>query len=133
MVGANPPELTKRVYALAQALPAAPEAVSEDVEAALNARLKSLIESAKVMVFMKGTTDEPRCGFSNKLVSILKATEVSFSSFDILSDQTVRDGLKKYSNWPTYPQLYVNGKLIGGLDIVKELEADGELIDTLTA
>lgn len=132
LVGANPPELTKRVSALAQSLPAVPAATSEDPQDALNARLKSLIESAKVMAFIKGTVDEPRCGFSNKLLTILKETKVDFSTFDILSDNAVREGLKKYSNWPTYPQLYVNGKLIGGLDIVKELQADGDLVDTLS-
>lgn len=133
LVGANPPELTKRVSALSQSIPAGSESVSEDPKAALNARLKSLVESAKVIAFIKGTVDEPRCGFTRKLLSILKDTDVDFSTFDILSDNAVREGLKTYSNWPTYPQLYVNGKLVGGLDIVNELLADGDLVDALTA
>ncbi|NWS50819.1 GLRX3 protein, partial [Probosciger aterrimus] len=66
-------------------------------------------------------------GFSKQMVEILNKHGISFSSFDIFSDEEVRQGLKTYSNWPTYPQLYVSGELIGGLDIVKELEASGEL------
>lgn len=132
-MGANPPELTKRVSSLAQSIPAGSEVISEDPQVALNARLKSLVESAKVIAFIKGTVDEPRCGFTRKLLGILKETSVEFSTFDILSDNAVREGLKKFSNWPTYPQLYVNGKFIGGLDIVTELQADGDLLDSLTA
>ena len=133
LVGANPPELTKRVQALSpQSLPSTADSSSNtNPESALNERLKNLISQDKVMVFIKGTVDEPRCGFSNKILTILKETKVPFSTFDILSDVAVREGLKKYSSWPTYPQLYVNGKLVGGLDIVKELQAEGELIDAL--
>lgn len=130
LVGANPPELTKRVASLSQSLPST-EATTQDPQEALNARLKALVNYAKVMVFIKGTVDEPRCGFSNKMLALLKETKVPFSTFDILSDNTVREGLKVYSSWPTYPQLYVNGKLVGGLDIVKELQADGALTDAL--
>jgi len=130
LIGANPPELTKRVAALSQSLPSS-ETTAQDPQEALNARLKALVNYAKVMVFIKGTVDEPRCGFSNKILTILKETKVPFSTFDILSDNAVREGLKAYSSWPTYPQLYVNGKLVGGLDIVKELQADGALIDAL--
>ena len=73
------------------------------------------------MLFMKGSPDAPRCGFSNKIVKILRDNDIFFASFDILSDNEVREGLKKYSDWPTYPQLYANGELIGGLDIVNEM------------
>lgn len=83
------------------------------------------------MVFMKGVPEAPRCGFSSQIVALLQRNKVEFGSFDILSDETVRNGLKAYSNWPTYPQLYAYGKLVGGLDIVKELEAEGELTDAL--
>ncbi|XP_066179489.1 glutaredoxin-3 isoform X5 [Sylvia atricapilla] len=82
------------------------------------------------MLFMKGSPKEPRCGFSKQMVEILNRHNVAFSSFDIFSDEEVRQGLKTFSNWPTYPQLYVSGELIGGLDIIKELEASGEL-DTI--
>lgn len=129
-MGANPPELTRRVQALSQSLPAAPAAAANPQEA-LNERLKTLINAARVMVFIKGTIDAPRCGFSSKMLAILKETQVPFQSFDILSDNAVREGLKVYSSWPTYPQLYVDGKLVGGLDIVKELQGEGALVDAL--
>jgi len=80
---------------------------------------------------MKGSPDTPRCGFSRKIVELLQGEKVAFTSFDILGDEEVRQGLKAYSNWPTYPQLYADGKLLGGLDIVKELHEEGELRDSL--
>ena len=76
------------------------------------------------MLFMKGMPDAPRCGFSRQVVEILRNSDIPFASFDILSDEEVRNGLKTFSEWPTYPQLYVNGALIGGLDIVKEMASD---------
>lgn len=76
---------------------------------------------------MKGEPSAPRCGFSSKIVALLQEEKVKFGSFDILTDNSVREGLKSYSNWPTYPQLYINGKLVGGLDILKELKEEGEL------
>lgn len=100
-------------------------------EQSLNERLESLIKSNPVMLFMKGSPDAPQCGFSSKIVNILKAEGITFGSFNILSDEEVRSGLKTYSNWPTYPQLYANGKLVGGLDIVKELQEQGELKDAV--
>lgn len=95
-------------------------------------RLKSLIHSKPVMVFMKGDRNAPRCGFSKQLIAILNETNVSYGTFDILQDEDVRQGLKTYSDWPTYPQVYVKGELIGGLDIIKELAASKELFETLT-
>lgn len=97
----------------------------------LNSRLKSLINKAPVMLFMKGSPDTPRCGFSKTTIGIMNATGISYETFDILEDEEVRQGLKTYSNWPTYPQLYVNGEMVGGLDIIKELEESGDLINTL--
>jgi Grx4 family monothiol glutaredoxin len=97
----------------------------------LEHRMKELINQAKVMVFMKGNRNEPRCGFSRTLMEILKETEVEFSTFDILSDEDIRQGLKKLTNWPTYPQVYVQGELVGGLDIIKELKEGEELLATL--
>lgn len=91
----------------------------------------ALINKAPVMVFMKGHPNEPKCGFSRTLMTILKDTQVPFEHFDILSDEEVRQGLKKFSNWPTYPQIYVKGELIGGLDIIKELLETGDLVPTL--
>ncbi|KAK8742299.1 hypothetical protein OTU49_001784 [Cherax quadricarinatus] len=97
----------------------------------LENRLKSLINKAPLMVFMKGEREAPRCGFSKTLISILNETGLDYNTFDILTDEEVRQGLKSYSNWPTYPQIYVKGELIGGLDIIKELQASGELMGTL--
>lgn len=102
-----------------------------DSQANLNDRLKALINRAKVMIFMKGDRNTPRCGFSKQLIQIVNDTKISYDTFDILSDEEVRQGLKVYSDWPTYPQVYVNGELIGGLDIIKELVANNELISTL--
>ena len=99
----------------------------------LDDRLKAIINKEPVMIFMKGEPANPRCGFSKQLVGILTAEvpDIPYGHFDILSDEEVRQGLKAYSNWPTYPQIYVKGELVGGLDILKELQEAGELKDTL--
>jgi Grx4 family monothiol glutaredoxin len=86
-----------------------------------------------VVLFMKGDRDEPRCGFSRKVVEALNDTGVEYSTFDILQDEEVRQGLKTFSNWPTYPQLYAGGELLGGCDIVLEMAAGGELKAALGA
>ncbi|XP_018325728.1 glutaredoxin-3 [Agrilus planipennis] len=99
----------------------------------LEERLKQLINKSKVMLFMKGDRTAPRCGFSKQIVQILNDTGVLYETFDILTDEEVRQGLKTFSDWPTYPQLYVNGELIGGLDIVKEMLNAGELKSALSA
>lgn len=93
----------------------------------MESRLTRLIRAAPVMLFMKGCADEPKCKFSRQMVAILTEEAIEFGTFDILQDEDVRQALKKYSNWPTYPQLYVRGELIGGLDIVKELRSGGSL------
>nr|CAI5828966.1 unnamed protein product [Callosobruchus analis] len=85
------------------------------------------------MLFMKGDRNAPRCGFSKQIIEILNQLKIHYDTFDILTDEEVRQGLKKYSEWPTYPQLYINGELIGGLDIVKEMTANGELQSMLNA
>ncbi|KAM4581594.1 glutaredoxin 3 [Odontesthes bonariensis] len=127
--GAHVPELTKKVQRLA--VTASPDGSAERGGGAdLNQRLKKLINAAPCMLFMKGAPQEPRCGFSRQIVALLKEHQIQFSSFDILSDEEVRQGLKTYSDWPTYPQVYVNGELLGGLDIVKELAESGELQNT---
>ena len=101
-------------------------------ESTIEKRLKALIHSSPTILFMKGSADAPRCGFSSKVVNVLREENISFNTFDILSDDEVREGLKKYSNWPTYPQLYHNGELIGGCDIILELKATGELKSELS-
>lgn len=87
-------------------------------------KLERLVNYAPVMLFMKGSSSEPKCGFSRQVVEMLTRHSIPFASFDILEDEEVRAGLKEYSDWPTYPQLYVKGVLQGGLDILKEMEAD---------
>ena len=93
----------------------------------VRARIEELISTNKVVLFMKGTKQFPACGFSNAVVQILKKEGVPFETYNILSDPEVRQGLKEYSSWPTYPQLYVNGKFVGGCDIVTEMHQSGEL------
>lgn len=125
------PRVTLAVQALSETT-VATEGDRVSTKENLNDRLKALINTSKVMLFMKGSPDAPRCGFSRQIVELLQGENVEFQTFDILSDEEVRQGLKTYSDWPTYPQLYVNGELIGGLDIVKELKEDGSLHDSLS-
>lgn len=101
------------------------------VKLTLDTRLKNLMNSHKIMLFMKGNPTEPRCGFSKTTVALLAEYSPDYKTFDILSDNEVREGLKVYSEWPTFPQLYVEGELIGGLDIMKEMHESGELGDIL--
>jgi len=93
----------------------------------LNARIKAIMDSAKVVLFIKGSPDTPRCGFSRQAVAILRENDVKFTHFDILQDEAVRQGLKTYNNWPTFPQLIIDGELAGGLDILREMANNGEL------
>ena len=90
-------------------------------------QLKEVIENNEIILFMKGTPDFPQCGFSGKTAQILQACEVQYASVDVLADNSVREGIKEYSNWPTVPQLYVRGEFIGGCDIVTQLFENGEL------
>ena len=93
----------------------------------LRKRITETISHDRVMLFMKGSPSMPQCGFSAAVVGILKQVGVPYGSFNILADQEIREGLKEYSIWPTFPQLYLDGKLIGGCDIVRDLHARGEL------
>lgn len=98
----------------------------------LNKRLSSLINRHKLMLFIKGTPQSPRCGFTRQLLELLAQQGIQdFDYFDILQDEEVRQGLKVYSDWPTYPQIYVGGDLLGGLDILKELVQNGQLTGLL--
>ena len=87
----------------------------------LHKRLSELVKAASVMLFMKGTPSAPQCGFSRQLVAILRENSVKYGFFNILADDEVRQGLKEFADWPTFPQLWVGGELVGGLDIVSEL------------
>lgn len=97
----------------------------------LDVRIKKLIDSSRVFLFMKGIPDAPQCGFSANVVGLLNHIKVEFSTFDILSDFEIREGVKQFSNWPTYPQLYVNGQLVGGNDIITEMYENGELQEVM--
>ena len=98
----------------------------------INERIKEQLESNPVLVYMKGTPDFPQCGFSGQTVAALKAIGRPFSYVNIFDDPEIREGLKTYSNWPTFPQLYVDGELVGGCDIVVEMYHSGELKKLLT-
>ncbi|KAK9475518.1 thioredoxin-like protein [Dipodascopsis tothii] len=136
--GADPKELSAAVQQLSGVSApissdnkSPPDASAEETED-LNARLKKLVNAAPVMLFMKGTPAAPQCGFSRQLVGLLREHHVRFGFFDILKDNEVRQGLKEFSDWPTFPQLYVNGELQGGLDIIKEtLEDDPEFFTNI--
>ena len=93
----------------------------------LRKRITDTIARGRVMLFMKGNPAMPQCGFSAAVVGMLKEVGVPFESFNILADQELREGLKEYSSWPTYPQLYVDNKLVGGHDIVRQLHDKGDL------
>ena len=89
--------------------------------------IQQKIESDYIVLFMKGTPAFPQCGFSAHLIAILTAEEVSYVTYDVLSDEELRSNIKEYSNWPTIPQLYVRGVFLGGIDIVNEMYDSGEL------
>ncbi|MCH9697918.1 MAG: Grx4 family monothiol glutaredoxin [Gammaproteobacteria bacterium] len=94
----------------------------------MNTRIEETLKSHPVLLFMKGSPDFPQCGFSGRATQILQACGMSdFQHINILEDPEIREGLKVYSNWPTFPQLYVNGELVGGCDIMMEQFESGEL------
>ena len=90
-------------------------------------RIKQQLQSKPVVLFMKGTPDFPQCGFSAQTVAALRACGADFAHVNIFEDPELRAALKQYSNWPTYPQLYINGELVGGCDIALEMYRSGEL------
>ncbi len=95
------------------------------------ATIKSDIESNPIFLYMKGTPESPMCGFSAQVVQVLKAYGVSYGARNVLEDWDIREGIKKFANWPTIPQLYIKGKFIGGCDIVSEMHRKGELAELL--
>jgi monothiol glutaredoxin len=95
-------------------------------------RIKGIIASSDVVLFMKGVPAAPQCGFSGAVVQILAGLKVPFKGVDVLSDPQVREGIKSFSNWPTIPQLYVKGEFLGGADIVREMFQAGELATLLS-
>ena len=95
-------------------------------------KIKQQLVENPIMLYMKGSPERPHCGFSARAVQCLQAYNVPFNSLDVLANPEFRQALPKYANWPTFPQLYVNGELIGGADIIAELHASGELRAILT-
>ncbi len=93
----------------------------------IDTRIEDQLRSHDVLLYMKGTPDFPQCGFSSQVVAALKSLDKEFSYINIFEDQEIREGLKTYSNWPTFPQLYIKGELIGGCDIIIEMYHSGEL------
>jgi monothiol glutaredoxin len=90
-------------------------------------RIRQQVEGNKIILYMKGTPDFPQCGFSGRAVNLLRACGAEFAAVDVLADAEIREGIKQYANWPTIPQLYIKGQLIGGSDIMLELHQKGEL------
>jgi len=90
-------------------------------------RIQNVIDTNRVMLFMKGNPEVPMCGFSKTVVDVLKHLDVEFASADVLEDMELREGIKEFSDWPTIPQLYVDGNFIGGCDIVVEMFQSNEL------
>ncbi|NOV28554.1 Grx4 family monothiol glutaredoxin [Methylomonas sp. EFPC1] len=96
-------------------------------------RIQAQLASHPVVLYMKGTPDFPQCGFSSRVVQVLQACNADYAHINIFEDPEVREALKEYSHWPTYPQLYINGELIGGCDIVIDLFNKGELNNMLAS
>ncbi|MER3445546.1 MAG: monothiol glutaredoxin, Grx4 family [Candidatus Dadabacteria bacterium] len=90
-------------------------------------KIQSQIDENKILIYMKGTRTMPQCGYSARTVRLFESYGVSFETVDVLADPELREALKRFSNWPTFPQVYINGKLIGGCDICLEMHQRGEL------
>ena len=104
---------------------------SNDSESEIHELIDSHVKSNRIMLYMKGSPSQPMCGFSATVVSILKKSGADFSSVNVLDYPEVRDGVKRYSQWPTIPQLYVDGEFVGGCDIVRDMDESGELLALL--
>ena len=90
-------------------------------------RIENDVKKNKVFLYMKGTPDSPQCGFSAQAVGLLKSYAVDFKAFNVFEDEAIRQGIKEYADWPTIPQLYINGEFVGGCDIMMEMHQNGEL------
>lgn len=98
---------------------------------AIEDQIQKLIQDNEVVLFMKGTADFPQCGFSGKVVMILKECGANFKDVNVLADPEMRQGIKDFSDWPTIPQLYIRGQFVGGCDIISEMNESGELMQLL--
>ena len=97
----------------------------------INKKIKTIIDSNSIVLFMKGTPETPQCGFSMAVLNILKYLKVKFEGSNVLESDEIRQGIKDYADWPTIPQLYIKGEVIGGCDIIKEMFEKGELKELL--
>lgn len=97
------------------------------MDATLSQKIEETVNSDHVVLFMKGTKDFPQCGFSGRAVQILQNLGVDFRDVNVLEDNSVREGIKEYADWPTIPQLYVDGEFVGGSDLMLEMYQNGEL------
>ncbi len=93
----------------------------------INTEIQSTIDNNQVVLFMKGTATMPQCGFSSKVAGILNYMDIKYKDINVLSDESIRQGIKDFSDWPTIPQLYVKGEFVGGCDIIIEMTLSGEL------
>ena len=97
----------------------------------INKKIKTIVDSSDIVLFMKGTPEVPQCGFSMAVLNILKYLKVKFEGINVLESDEIRQGIKNYTDWPTIPQLYIRGEFVGGCDIVKEMFEKGELKELL--
>jgi len=97
----------------------------------INKKIKTIVDSSDIVLFMKGTPEVPQCGFSMAVLNILKYLKVKFEGINVLESNEIRQGIKDYTDWPTIPQLYIKGEFVGGCDIVKEMFEKGELKELL--
>jgi len=102
------------------------------MDEAIKQRISEDVKNNKVFLYMKGNPAEPQCGFSAQIVGILNEQGAEFKSFNVLEDDLIRNGIKEYSDWPTIPQLYVNGEFVGGCDIITEMHSSGDLAKVLS-
>ncbi|OQR69257.1 glutaredoxin-related protein 5 [Tropilaelaps mercedesae] len=94
--------------------------------------IENMVKKSRVVVFMKGIPDEPKCGFSSAVIQVMKMHNVPFDAYDVLQDEGLRHEIKEFSNWPTIPQVYINGEFVGGCDIILDMHKNGDLIEELT-
>lgn len=136
--GFNPPKLEEALqkfsqfHTILEPNSTEPTRYISELDRSLCEQIHSLIHKSRLMLFIKGSPSSPKCGFTKQLLTLLAEYDIhAYDHFDILLDETIRQGLKVYSSWPTYPQIYMNGKLLGGLDIVREMLEDGSFIQLM--
>ncbi|KAL4448832.1 hypothetical protein ABPG77_007549 [Micractinium sp. CCAP 211/92] len=129
----QPAPARRRAVCRPQALGQDPAVAGTGLSPELRSAIEQFITENKVVAFIKGTKQFPQCGFSNTVVQILNSTSVPYVTVNVLEDELLRSGMKEYSQWPTFPQVYINGEFIGGADIMIAAYTSGELAETLEA